>query len=73
MTNAAPGKWRATECTIWIPKFAPPFPSLPPPFAGKSPLLAESVMRVSRRAPILALGQAIRPSGGQHGGQANIL
>src|SRR6266478_551683 len=44
-----------------------------PPFAGKSPLLAESLVHSSGGALILALGQGNRPSGGQHDSPADIL
>jgi len=48
-------------------------PSPQPPFAGKSSWLAESLMHSSGGDPILALGQGNSPSGGQHGGAANIF
>src|SRR6267143_3420333 len=44
-----------------------------PPFAGKSFALTESLLRPSRGAPILAVGPETQPSGGRHGGTANIL
>src|SRR6267378_5532491 len=47
------------------------FPSPRPPFAGKSPVLAESVVRLLGCNPILAVGPGTRPSGGHHGGTAN--
>src|SRR6266403_5362085 len=48
-----------------------PFPSPQPPFAGRSPVLAESLVRPPSCIPILAVGPGTRPSGGQHGGTAN--
>src|SRR6267142_1983979 len=47
------------------------FPSPRPPFAGKSPVLAESLVRPLSCIPILAVGLGTRPSGGHHGGTAN--
>src|SRR5258707_15659971 len=44
-----------------------------PPFAGKLPLLAESWVRTSGGASILALRQAIRPAGGRHDNPAHVL
>src|SRR6266850_4698684 len=46
-----------------------PFPQ--PPFAGNSPVLAESRVHAASRKPILSMGPANRPSGGKHGGTAN--
>src|SRR6266850_2345322 len=47
------------------------FPSPRPPFTGKSPVLAESLVRPLSRIPILAVGPGTRPPGGHHGGAAN--
>src|SRR5207253_7993594 len=58
------------------PELMDSWPLLPlshPPFAGKSPHLAESWMHCPGSAPILALGQGNGPSGGEHGGAASIL
>jgi hypothetical protein len=56
MTNEAPEKPPATSCQI-SPR--PPFPAPRPPFAGKTAILAESLMHTFEGAPILALGQEI--------------
>src|SRR6266849_6092080 len=48
--NEAQGKQSATECTISVLEFAAPLPSPRPPFAGKSSLLAKSLMHCSRGA-----------------------
>lgn len=57
--NEAPAKPLATEYTIPVLDFVPPFPARRPPFAGKTSILAESLMRSLEGAPILALGQKI--------------
>ena len=49
---------------IGIGGFWPLLPPFQPPFAGKSPLLAESLMHCYLGTPILALGQGNGPSGG---------
>src|SRR5438552_11387210 len=58
------------------PELMDSWPLLPlshPPFAGKSPHLAESWMRSHGATRILASGQGNGPSGGEHGGAASIL
>ena len=52
-------KQSASCCTTSVREFGSPFPSPQGPFAGKSSILAESLMHTFEGAPILTLGQEI--------------
>src|SRR5438552_13860195 len=58
------------------PELMDSWPLLPlshPPFAGKSPHLAESWMRSHGATRILVSGEGSGPPGGLHGGAASII